>query len=265
LKERLFQILLSVMVAGLILSSFLTGVSALQTSDTNKTLADANSEWTLRIEINVNNTVSLSLDDLRAMPKTIVYAELSCYGQLLVSGQWGGVRLGVLLEKAGFSGQTADLEFYASDGYKIPFSISDATPQDVIIAYELDNQPLTEALRLVIPGANGDSWISMITEISINNPIYPHSPNPQAASIMLNPQTTQLLPLSQPSPTPQIGDQLTTQPTVEPPTNQSVQQQDSSSSSSQIEYGFPIMSGIIVAAATAITVSIGYFFYKRGK
>ena len=33
------------------------------------------------------------------MPKTFVYAELSCFGRPIKGGSWGGVRLGLLHEK----------------------------------------------------------------------------------------------------------------------------------------------------------------------
>jgi len=199
------------------------------------------------------------------MPKTIVYAELSCYGKFIESGQWGGVSLGVLLEQIGFSGQSADLEFLASDGYRVPYAFSDATPKDVIIAYELDGSPLPEVLRLVVPNANGESWISMITSISINNPIYPVSPNPAAASIVYDKPLLQQSHTPQPSPTPQLKDQPTTQPTAPPPTptNQPTQQKDTSSSSLQLESNdYPILIGIIVAATTA---ALGFLLFKRRK
>jgi DMSO/TMAO reductase YedYZ molybdopterin-dependent catalytic subunit len=264
LKERLFKILLVLMTVGLMLSSSFAGVLALEASDNDVTPTGGNSGWILQIDIYANNTLNntyLSFDDLVAMPKTIVYAELSCYGKLIESGQWGGVRLGVLLEKAGFNEQTANLAFYATDGYTMTFSMSDATPKNVIIAYELDGSSLPETLRLVIPGENGESWISMITVISINSPIYPHSSNPEEASVVRDRPTLQSSPTPQPSPTPEQREQPTPQPTVPLPTNQPAQQQDSSRSSLQIEYGYPIVSGIIVA----VTIAIGYLFYKRRK
>ena len=40
---------------------------------------------------------------------------------------------------------------------------------DVIIAYKLNSYPLMETLRLVIPDANGNMWIAMITSISLSD------------------------------------------------------------------------------------------------
>lgn len=217
----------------------------------------------LRIEISSNNSVALSLDDIVAMPKTFVYAELSCFGRPIKGGSWGGVRLGLLLEKAGLDEQPASLRFYASDGYTIPVSNSDAAREDVIVAYELDDAALDEKLRLVIPGANGESWISMITVISIDNTAYVSSPNPQAAYIAIDPlqnvnrSSTPQPP--QPSPTPEQKTPATTQPTIPQPTNQPVQEQNSSKSTSQVEYSYYVLSGMIITAALAT----GYLLFTR--
>jgi DMSO/TMAO reductase YedYZ molybdopterin-dependent catalytic subunit len=264
LKKRFFQLILPIIAVVLLSSSSLLKVSALESPDSTTT--GGNSTWTLRIDTfdsnGLNNSASLSLDDIFAMPKTTVYADLSCYGQLLESGQWGGVSLGLLLEKAGFTEPTANLEFYASDGYTTTLALSDDTPKDIIVAYELDGSLLPETLRLVIPGANGEAWISMITSISINSPIYPSSPNPDAASIIVNQPTLQQPSTPQPSPTPEPRNQPTPQPTAPPPTNQPAQHQDSSSSNIQNGNVYPIITGAIAAAAT---VAIGYMFYKRRK
>jgi len=253
----------------LLLTSSLPGVFALETSNTNIPSTAENSGATLKINFFVNNTFdrtsAFSFEDLTAMPKTIVYAELSCFGTLLQTGNWGGVSLGVLLSAAGFNEPTADIQFYASDGYTVPYSISDSTSKDVIIAYELDGNPLPETLRLVVPGANGELWISMITTMSINSAFYPSSPNPDAASIVLNQPALQPSSTPQPSPTPKPRDQLITQPTVQPtvlpPTNPPVQQQNASSLNLQIKYGYPVLTGIIVV----VTLAIGYLFYRRRK
>ena len=268
MKKRPLQITFLLLTAGLLLSSSLNAVTA-QTSNTNPTQPDGNSGPLLKINIFVNNTLdstfSFSFNDIVSMPKTTVYAELSCYGRFIKSGQWGGVSLGNLLEQIGFSGQSADLDFLASDGYRVPFAFSDATPKDVIIAYELDGSPLPEVLRLVIPNANGESWISMITSISINNAIYPISPNPAAASIVYEKPLLQQSHTPQPSPTPKPKDPPITQPTVPTPTptNQPAQQIDNSSSSLQLEPNvYLILIGIIVAAAT---VAVGFLLFKRSK
>ena len=113
--------------------------------------------------------VTLNFDELVNMSRTTVYAELYCYGLLIKSGDWTGVRLGLVLEKAGVSVylQLGSVEFYAIDGYSTNLDLLAAARSDIIIAYEKDGLPLVETTRLVIPYANGDKWISNINQIKI--------------------------------------------------------------------------------------------------
>jgi hypothetical protein len=267
LSKKTSQILIALLAIALTFSTYLTQFSALAASP-NSSLISGENSWVLQVQISPNNTVTLSLSDLYAMPKTTVYADLKCYGQLITSGYWGGVRIGVLLEKAGFSGQTADLKLYASDGYTVPFSVADDTPDDVIVAYELDGNPLVETLRLVIPEANGEAWISMITNISINNPVYPDSSNPHAATVVEQNQNEDL----QPSPTPQ------TYPTSEPQANPTTQPTDPTPTNIRFtptpittDATFPPLSSnqvnssiVLPIAIAALTVFLGALFYFKG-
>lgn len=114
--------------------------------------------------------IYLDYNELVTMPRSTVYAELYCYGSLVERGNWTGVKLKLVLEKAGLSPQAGTaIEFYASDGYSIELPFSVAMREDVIIAYEKDDKPLTETTRLVVPGENGAEWIGMITQIKIVN------------------------------------------------------------------------------------------------
>jgi len=102
------------------------------------------------------------------MPKTTVSADLSCYGNLISSGAWGGVKLSDLLDQAGIDSSVATIDFTAQDGYSVSIPINTAMRTDIIVAYDLDGAPLTEILRLVVPEANGNIWIARITSISMS-------------------------------------------------------------------------------------------------
>jgi DMSO/TMAO reductase YedYZ molybdopterin-dependent catalytic subunit len=105
--------------------------------------------------------------ELVTMPRTTVNADLYCVGSLVDHGNWTGVRLRLVLQKAGSNQQVESVEFYASDGYSTKISYSVATRDDVIIAYEKDGVALPEVTRLVIPDVNGDEWVSSISQIKI--------------------------------------------------------------------------------------------------
>ena len=106
---------------------------------------------------------------LLAMPKTIVNAELYCDGALVTYGNWGGVLVSYLLIQAGANAsEVGSIRFAASDGYQVTIPIKLAMDPEIIVAYEMDGQSLVEGLRLIIPGANGASWIAEIVSITVS-------------------------------------------------------------------------------------------------
>ncbi len=111
--------------------------------------------------------IILEYTELVTMPRTTINADLYCVNSLIEHGNWTGVKLGSVLEKAGLNQQVENVEFHASDGYSTTIPYSVAMRADVIIAYEKDGSKLPEVTRLVIPNANGDEWISKITQIKI--------------------------------------------------------------------------------------------------
>ena len=103
-----------------------------------------------------------------AMPKTVVNADLYCYGALVTYGDWGGVFLSYLLMEGHVnSSEVGSVRFMASDGYQVTIPVTLAMDTQVIVAYEMDAQPI-EGLRLIIPGANGASWIADIISITVS-------------------------------------------------------------------------------------------------
>jgi hypothetical protein len=106
-------------------------------------------------------------EELSAMPKTYVYSDLYCYGNLVVTGNWGGIQLSYLLSLANLSAEVGSVQFVASDGYKVTIPINLALQPQVIVAYEKDDESLPEGYRLVLPDFNGAVWIAYITSLSM--------------------------------------------------------------------------------------------------
>jgi len=132
--------------------------------------AAQDSDWTLVLDGLVESPLDLTLDDLRAMRRTIEYVELYCVDYPTVpveKGDWTGVRLGLLLEEAGVSPDAVKIAFYADDDYSTDLTIATAMREDVLVAYERDGVPLDEKLRLVLPGKWGYKWISRLTHIEL--------------------------------------------------------------------------------------------------
>jgi DMSO/TMAO reductase YedYZ molybdopterin-dependent catalytic subunit len=163
-KNRFSQALIVIIVLGLTFSSFFVSVFGLEPPATENPCAVYNSEWRLTVG-GYTNSLNLSINDLATMPKTSRYGELSCEGAFIESGNWTGVSLAFLLNESGIDPQAVTVGFQATDGYQVFFPMGAAMNGNMIIAYELDGLPLQEVLRLVVPGANGDVWISNIVSI----------------------------------------------------------------------------------------------------
>lgn len=177
MNKRFFLRSLLAVASGLILFSFLNGVLGPELSSAPSDLVTGDSEWRLQVDGLVDRPLSLTFNELAAMPRSTVDAELWCVTPggipppfLVASGNWTGVRLGLILDKVGVSPQAGIVEFYAEDGYSTNITVTAAMRKDVILAYEIDGEPLPETLRLVFPGGPGYMWISMITHIKLVKP-----------------------------------------------------------------------------------------------
>jgi hypothetical protein len=65
--------------------------------------------------------------------------------------------------------ETVKVAFHAQDGYTTDLAVDTALRDDVILAYEKDGAPLSETLRLVVPGCWGYKWIAQVTGIELVN------------------------------------------------------------------------------------------------
>ena len=125
-------------------------------------------EWQLTVTGFVENPLNLSWAEIVALPQTIVNAELICVDfpdYVVMSGDWTGVKLGLLLETAGISPQALKVGFFATDGFSTDLPIETAMRGDIILAYELNGEPLDGVLRLVVPGKWGYKWIHHVGSI----------------------------------------------------------------------------------------------------
>ena len=208
-------------------------------------------EWSLPVSGEVNNTLSLTMDELTALHPTTVQADIYCDGVFVTGGNWLGSRLSEILQMAELSSQAESVEFIAADGYQVTIPITIAIREDVIVAYQLNGEPLSEVLRLVIPEANGNAWIAGITQINVTS--FP-SDNPQAAFILPNFNTY----TSNPTPTPTTTSSPKPTPTLVPPPTALPSSTASSyptPSLSPDTQGFSLLSEVIYAAVGAVTIT----------
>ena len=237
-------------------------------------------ELTLQVTNLSNNSIKLSWTDLQAMPETTVQADLSCYGNLVASGNWGGVTLELLLKQVGIEPQAQSVEFTAQDGYKVTIPIDRAMQPDVIVAYEKDGAYLSETLRLVVPGANGNVWIAMMTSITLSasqSQIQGQSSGGSLSSLgnlveSLNgikaEQTSQPAPEQiQSASEPKNETAVQTEKPLETPPITEVQpsQQKATQQPENVGFSAEVGYGITLAAAAVGAVSAALLIYRRRK
>ena len=171
-------------------------------------------DWKLDITGLVNTPISLSFDDLKSLPKRSLETVFVCSGnphfptrpsRKAANVQWAGVDLAELLNEAGIDASATHLWSYGLDfgenddqeelphyGKDMPLSRLDEG--DVLIAYELNGEPLTVKngfpARLVIPGfygTNSTKWLCRLeladrrsdsyqTTVLYNDPDYEADP-----------------------------------------------------------------------------------------
>jgi hypothetical protein len=132
--------------------------------------AVTSTEWRLTVTGLVNNPLNLTLSDLVAMPQTTIFAQIYCVGPpgfFVEEGNWTGVRLALLLDNAGVAENAVKVAFFASDGFSTDLTVASARYNDTIVAYEKDGKPISETLRLVVPGRWGYKWIHHLSRIEI--------------------------------------------------------------------------------------------------
>lgn len=131
-----------------------------------------NTDWKLTITGLVDTPLNLTIADLMTMPQTTLFAQIYCAGPpgfFVEEGNWTGVELKFLLQKAGIDPAAIKIAFHASDGFSTDLTPLFAMDESVLVAYEKNNSPLDETLRLVVPGRWGYKWIYHLDRIEVVN------------------------------------------------------------------------------------------------
>ncbi len=153
------------------------------------------SDWKLKVDGVVNQTLNLSMDDLKKLPRVELVGVLECAGNgrsfyqprlpgaqwrfgSVGNGKWAGVRFRDVLEKAGLKDSAKEILF---DGADVPLGkmedfrrtvpVKKALDPDTLLAYEMNGQALPIEhgfpLRLIVPGWAGDSWVKWLQHIEV--------------------------------------------------------------------------------------------------
>ncbi len=133
--------------------------------------------WRLRVDGLVAHPLELTLEALRALGEVDQLQTLECIsnevgGHLISTARWHGVPLRALIERAGPLPSVIELKLTAEDGYSESIPLSMAADARVLLAFEMNGEPLPERhgfpLRLLLPGTygmKGPKWLSGIEAV----------------------------------------------------------------------------------------------------
>lgn len=132
--------------------------------------------WQLEIGGDVAHPMTLSFDDLKALPAVDETATLACIGNLVGGGlistaAWHGVPLQSLIEMAKPAPGVKEVLFTASDGYTNTIEYDKVAAEGVIVAYGMNGEPLPRKhgypARIITPGRYGEKHVKWVTRITV--------------------------------------------------------------------------------------------------
>lgn len=123
----------------------------------------------LTIDGAVQRPLSLTADDLRALPATQRQVTLDCLKGTRTPSTMRGPTISHLMELAGASGSASRLVFYCRDGHHETISLADLIRCDAFIAIPSGNALIgsDNAVRLVVPGKFGSHWAKLVERIEV--------------------------------------------------------------------------------------------------
>ncbi len=129
--------------------------------------------YRLRVDGLVERPLSLTLDDLRALPRAEQVSDFKCVtGWSVQDVRWAGVRFGDILEAAGPKPEARWLGFSSDEvPYTDTLSLEQALLPDVMLALDMDGEPLSRPhgapARVVMPQMYGYKSVKWVTSIEV--------------------------------------------------------------------------------------------------
>ncbi|MEJ7641624.1 MAG: molybdopterin-dependent oxidoreductase [Candidatus Nitrosocosmicus sp.] len=138
-------------------------------------------QWVLTVKGLVNTPLNINYDEIKSMDSVEQFATLTCIsnkigGDLVSTALWKGVPLKDLLARAKVKQGAKYIVFRCSDGYDVGIPLESGLMDGTILAYDMNNQPLTNdhgyPIRAIVPGFYGMMNPKWITEIDLVDKTY---------------------------------------------------------------------------------------------
>jgi DMSO/TMAO reductase YedYZ molybdopterin-dependent catalytic subunit len=135
--------------------------------------------WRLQVDGLVRHPYQLDYKQLRALPRVEQVSTFHCVtGWTVRNVHWAGVRLQDIIGRAQPRADASALRFVSAEfPYEDSLSIQQAMLPDVLLAYEMDGQPLSRPhgapVRLVIPDMYGYKNAKWVRRIELTRSLEP--------------------------------------------------------------------------------------------
>ena len=127
----------------------------------------------------VERPFTITYRELTALPATHVTRDFQCVtGWRVPDVRWTGVQLRTLLDRAGVKSEAKALRFVSFDGtYTESLTLAQARRPDVLVAYELDAEPLSSLhggpARLYVAPMYGNKSCKWLESIELTRAVVP--------------------------------------------------------------------------------------------
>jgi DMSO/TMAO reductase YedYZ molybdopterin-dependent catalytic subunit len=133
-------------------------------------------QWRLEVTGLVDHPLSLTLDEVKNLPSERRAITLECISNevgahLISTGDWEGIALKTVLDRAGAQPAGTHVVFHGVDSYITSLPLADLLAVRTLLAYSLNGQPLPDRhgfpLRAVVPGRYGEQSAKWVTRIEL--------------------------------------------------------------------------------------------------
>jgi DMSO/TMAO reductase YedYZ molybdopterin-dependent catalytic subunit len=141
---------------------------------------DVNS-WRLVVKGLVNNPLTITYEQLKAIPSVPQIATLECISNKIANdfigtAIWNGIKLKGLLDEAGVKPSAKYIVFRCADGYDVGIPLERGFQEGSILAHGMNGETLNAKhgfpVRAIIPGLYGMMNPKWITEIELIDRVY---------------------------------------------------------------------------------------------